>query len=218
MHAPVSAPPIKPTAPAAPSLLTLVRLATSAEDPSWTRGAVRLPPTACGTPLWKTSALLGCLLLTAGRRTAPGTAPDLPPRFLDRDFGRAGVLRYEDVDFPAALTHEPTRRFLTETGLPLQAHPFTLDTAPYETPLPTLEEYAEAEPAAMTLPEGACLLIRLGRLADGTHVLVDGTTGATLTWHGTDATLHPLTSDVPSLALSLWALRRGEALGTAASA
>ncbi|MFK4543262.1 hypothetical protein RKD29_002858 [Streptomyces tendae] len=196
----------------APSLLTRVRLATTVEDPSCTRGASRWGPAGCDRPsLWNTSALMSCLLLAVGHRTEPGAAQQLPTRFLDREFGRHRVTRFEDIDFPRTLTHEPTRRFLRETGLPEDARPFRLD--PDELPLPTLAEYCEDHPEHPA-PPGADHLVRLGRLADGAHVAVDGTTGAVLTWRTPDGTLHPLVADVSALALTLWALRRAGRLET----
>ncbi|GAA5014496.1 SUKH-4 family immunity protein [Streptomyces hyderabadensis] len=189
-----------------PSLVSRIRLATSVEDPSWTRGAARRPQGSCERPsLWNTSTLMSCLLLAVSHRTDPGTSRDLPPRFLDREFGRHRVTRFEDIDFPSTLTHEPTRRFLRDTGLPEDARPFRLDAD--DLPLPTLAEYCEEHPGH-PVPADADRLVRLGRLADGAHVVVDGTTGAVLTWRTPDGTLHPLVTDVSALALTLWALRR----------
>lgn len=189
-----------------PSLVSRVRLATSVEDPSWTRGATRRPQASGERPsLWNTSTLMSCLLLAMTHRAEPGTSRDLPPRFLDREFGRHRVTRFEDIDFPRTLTHEPTRRFLHDTGLPEYAHPFRLDTD--DLPLPTLAEYCEEHPGHPA-PADAEHLVRLGRLADGAHVVVDGTTGTVLTWRTPDGTLHPLVADVSALALTLWALRR----------
>ncbi|MET9353319.1 SUKH-4 family immunity protein [Streptomyces sp. NPDC006617] len=197
---------------AGPSLLTRVRLATTVEDPSWTRGAPRRPQGGGERPsLWNTSTLVSCLLLAVSHRAEPGTSRDLPPRFLDQEFGRARVTRFEDIDFPTTLTHEPTRRFLRETGLPEDAHPFRLDTD--ELPLPTLAEYCEDHPEH-PVPADAEHLVRLGRLADGAHVAVDGTTGTVLTWRTPDGTLHPLMADISALALTLWALRRATQLET----
>ncbi len=199
-----------------PSLVTRVRLATSVEDPSWTRGATRRPPGSCERPsLWNTSTLMGCLLLAVSHRTAPGASQELPTRFLDREFGRHRVTRFEDVDFPRTLTHEPTRRFLRETGLPEDAHPFRLDAD--DLPLPTLAEYADyaeygEDHPGRPVPAGAERLVRLGRLADGAHVVVDGATGAVLIWRAPDGTLHPLVADVSAFALTLWALRRATLL------
>ncbi|MGW7264815.1 SUKH-4 family immunity protein [Streptomyces sp. NPDC054842] len=67
-----------------------------------------------------------------------GLVLDLPRRLLDEEFGAGGIMRFEEVDFPSTLTHEPTRRFLRETGLPENGGVFELDT---EAPLRTLAEY-----------------------------------------------------------------------------
>ncbi|WP_121747235.1 SUKH-4 family immunity protein [Streptomyces sp. E2N166] len=161
-----------------------------------TRTPARLPL------FWTSAAVIGCLLLSAGRRTVSGLALDLSYRLLAREFGRGRVARFEDIDFPPALTHEPTRRFLRETGLPENAFP--LGTDDDGIPLPTLAEYyGHAVPA-----EAAGHLVRLGRLPDGSDVVVDGPTGTVLTWHPADAGLRPLTPDVSTLVLTLCLLRR----------
>ncbi|CAL9475461.1 SUKH-4 family immunity protein [Streptomyces sp. enrichment culture] len=191
------------------SLVTRVRFATSLEDPRRPRGAARRTQQGCERPsLWNTSTLMSCLILTAGHRTAPAPFQDLPPRFLDRDFAPADITRFEDIDFPATLLHDPTRRFLRETGLPEDAHPFHRDQDPDDLPLPTLAEYCEELPGRPTPPARADHLIRLGRLSDGAHAVVDGTRGTILAWNARQGTLHPLMSDVSALALTLWALRR----------
>ncbi|MYR44391.1 SUKH-4 family immunity protein, partial [Streptomyces sp. SID5910] len=77
--------------------------------------------------------------------------------------------------------------------------------------LPTLTEYAEEHPDHH-LPTGADCFIRLGRLTATDHVILDGTTGTVLTWRPQTGTLHPLTSNVPALALTLWALHRATRL------
>ncbi|WP_369181713.1 SUKH-4 family immunity protein [Streptomyces mutabilis] len=166
--------------------------------------------TASRTParvplFWTSAAVIGCLLLSAGRRTASGLALDLSYRFLVAEFGRGRVARFEDIDFPPALTHEPTRRFLRETGLP--EHGFPLDADDDGIPLPTLaEHYGDGAPE-----ETGDHLVRLGRLPDGSDVVVDGPTGTVLTWHPSDASLRPLTPDVSTLVLTLWLLRRAGA-------
>lgn len=188
-----------PCVPSLPSLLTLARLTTaSAREPS------RCPaPPGRETPLfWTSAALIGSLLLSAGRRTTSGLALDLPYRLLTREFGRGRVARFEDVDFPPSLTHEPTRRFLRETGLPEDTFPLLADTDGMA--LPTLAEYYGTQS-----PDGPpAHLVRLGRLPDGADVVVDGRTGAVSTWHPADADPRPLTPDVSTLVFSVWLLHR----------
>ncbi|WP_336621092.1 SUKH-4 family immunity protein [Streptomyces sp. DH24] len=201
---------------AAPSLVTLVRFATATGRPAGGQGLF----TPCGeradirtlverSPYRRMTALVRLLALAAGTGAESGLALDLPAGLLDREFGRGRVVHFEDVDFPAALTHEPTRRFLRETGLPEEAFPFTLDT---DAPLPTLEEYAEDDAAyfrPVRLPVGAERLIRLGGLAEeGSSLVLDGTTGTLLRWTEPEGALHPLSTDVSTLAFTLWLLHR----------
>jgi hypothetical protein len=141
--------------------------------------------------------------------TESGLALDLPSRLLDQEFGRGRVARFEDVDFPATLTHEPTRRFLRETGLPEDEVLFSLDT---DLPLPTLTEfYADEEYTGgfplNRLPQDADQLIRLGRLTGDAGLVVDGTTGEILRWTEPQARLDPLNRDVSELVLALCLLR-----------
>ncbi|WP_457459326.1 SUKH-4 family immunity protein [Streptomyces sp. TE5632] len=164
-------------------------------------------------PLWRTAALIRPLALVAGPGTASGLALDLPVRLLDREFGRGGVVRFEEVDFPATLTHEPTRRFLRETGLPEDGFLFQLDT---DLPLRTLAEYyADDHPGefpADRLPAHADRFIRLGHLTDDNSLVVDGTTGAVLNWSEPDSVLYPLNTDISTLAFTLWLLHREHAI------
>ncbi|CAM5432718.1 SUKH-4 family immunity protein [Streptomyces fumanus] len=169
-----------------PSLLTLARLTTTRE------------PSSAGL-FWNPAALIGCLLLSTDRRTASGLALDLPHRLLARDFGRSRIVRFEDLDFPPSLTHEPTRRFLRDTGLPEDAFPLRLGQD--DIALPTLHEHYE-DPAA------PAHLIRLGTLPGDEDAVIDGTTGTILTWHHPTTTLRPLTPDVSTLTYTLWLLHR----------
>lgn len=159
-------------------------------------------------PFWKAAALIRPLALVAGPGTTSGLTLDIPARLLDQEFGQGTVARFEDVDFPATLTHEPTRRFLRETGLPEDAFLFHLDT---DVPLPTLTEFYEDEPAEQ-LPPRADHLIRLGYLIEDNSLAVDGTTGEILTWSEPEATLSPLNTDVSTLAFTLWLLHRERSL------
>ena len=154
---------------------------------------------------------IAALIRPLARISAPGTglALDLPPRLLDEEFGPGRIMRFEDVDFPAALTHEPTRRFLRERGLPEDGVVFQLDT---EVPLPTLGEYyAQARPGDFSdaeLPGRADRLIRLGQLTEDTALVVHGTTGAVLAWSERERSLRPLDADISALAFTLWLLHR----------
>ncbi|MFI9764063.1 SUKH-4 family immunity protein [Streptomyces sp. NPDC051963] len=137
-----------------------------------------------------------------------GLALDLPPRLLDEEFGTGAIVSFEDVDFPATLTHEPTRRFLRDIGLPEEAAWFTLDT---DVPPRTLAEYGtDDHDADLALPPDSDRLIRLGHITPDTSLVIDGTTGTVLYWTERDALPRPLTTDLSTLAFTLWLLRREE--------
>ncbi|MET7293645.1 SUKH-4 family immunity protein [Streptomyces griseoloalbus] len=218
--------------PLAPSLPTLVRFAAATDELAGLRGQFADYAGRYGTkavaqasrqllavfeegadgepaPFWRMAALIRPLALVAGPGTASGLALDLPFRLLDQEFGRGGVLRFDEVDFPATLTHEPTRRFLRETGLPEDGFLFHLDT---DLPLRTLAEYYadehEGTLPAGRLPARADHLIRLGSLVEDTALVVDGTTGAVLSWSEVNRVLRPLNTDVSTLAFTLWLLHR----------
>ncbi|MFF3344877.1 SUKH-4 family immunity protein [Streptomyces sp. NPDC002779] len=156
-------------------------------------------------PLLLGGRLISTLALVAGPepagRAAAGLAVSVPPRLLAEEFGRAGVMRFEDVDFPAALTHEPTRRFLRETGLPEEHVLFRLDP---DLVLPTLTEAYAHEPAP-DLPAEANRLILLGHLDHPHRLLLDGDSGTLLLWTPAEIP-HPLDADISTLAFTLWLL------------
>ncbi|MFF3716746.1 SUKH-4 family immunity protein [Streptomyces prasinus] len=232
--------------PLAPSLPTLVRFAAATDELAGLRGQFASYAGRWGTkavaeasrqllavfeegadgepaPLWRMAALIRPLALVAGPGTVSGLALDLPFRLLDQEFGRRGVIRFEEFDFPATLTHEPTRRFLRETGLPEDGFLFRLDT---DLPLRTLTEYHDechdecrgedrgvpgAFPAGR-LPAHADRLVRLGHLVEDNSLVVDGATGAVLNWSEPDGVLYPLNTDVSTLAFTLWLLHRERAV------
>ncbi|WP_018565545.1 SUKH-4 family immunity protein [Streptomyces sp. PsTaAH-124] len=225
-------PDLMDASPLAPSLDALVRFAAVTEELAGLRGqfasyAGRYGPEAVaeasrqllavfeeGTdgevpPFWKAAALIRPLALIAGPGTRSGLALDLPARLLETEFGPGRVARFEDVDFPAALTHEPTRRFLRETGLPEDGILFQLDT---DVPLPTLtEHHTDAGRPALPptgLPVPADRLIRLGHLVADHSLVVDGATGTVWNWSEPEALLRPLNTDVSTLAYTLWLLHR----------
>ncbi|MFS4096919.1 SUKH-4 family immunity protein [Streptomyces sp. AF1A] len=215
--------------PFAPSLDTLLRFAAVTEELAGLRGrfaslAGQYGPKAAaeatrrllalfeeGThgevpPYWKAAALIRPLGLVAGPGAAQGLTLDVPARLLDQEFGHGRVARFEEVDFPATLTHEPTRRFLRETGLPEQAVLFHADT---DVPLPTLREYFTEERVdypLSELPAHCDHLVRLGYLVEDNSLVVDGRTGAVLTFSEPEAALYPLNTDVSTLAFTLWLL------------
>ncbi|NEC89697.1 hypothetical protein G3I71_28670 [Streptomyces sp. SID12501] len=160
-------------------------------------------------PYWKMAASIRPLARIAAAGAESGLALDLPARLLEQTFGHAKVARFEDVDFPTTLTHEPTRRFLSGTGLPEDGSLFQLDT---EIPLPTLVEYCTDEDTATELPQGTGDLIRLGRLAEGNSLVLDGRTGTILTWNEPETTLHLLNTDVSTLAFTLWLMHRAKTI------
>lgn len=217
--------------PLAPSIETLTRFTTTTDELTYLRGQFASYEGRHGTktaaeasrqllavfesetdgevpPFWKAAALIRPLALVAGPGTTSGLTLDIPARLLDQEFGQGTIARFEEVDFPATLTHEPTRRFLRETGLPEDAFLFQLDT---EVPLPTLTEFYEDEPAD-ELPPRADELIRLGYLMEDNSLVVDGATGEILTWSEPEATLAPLNTDVSTLAFTLWLLHREKAI------
>jgi hypothetical protein len=200
------------TTSAATAVITLTGLTGLTEgqlDPHVTHEATRRV-----SPFWKMAALVRPLSLVAGRGTGSGLALDLPSRLLDREFGQGRVWRFEDVDFPSTLTHEPTRRFLRETGLPESTVLFQLDT---DVPLQTLTEYAvDDRPGTASpfeLPARADHLIRLGHLVEDNSLVVDGATGEVLNWSESEARLYPLDTDVSTLAFTLWLHHRERAIG-----
>ena len=180
---------------------------------------------------WRMAALVHALTRIAD--PCAGLLLDLPARLLDEEFGAGAIMRFEDVDFPATLTHEPTRHFLRETGLPEDGGMFQLEM---DVPLQTLAERYAAERTEegqgqvhvqeSQLPDGADRLIRLGRLGrlgldrlstdpgrlvvEDTDLLVDGTTGELHEWFASDAGLRPLNADISTLAFTLWLLHRAK--------
>ncbi|MFE6283151.1 SUKH-4 family immunity protein [Streptomyces sp. NPDC057877] len=233
--------------PLAPSLRLLVRFATATDELAGLRGQFASYASRRGAqaateasqqllavfeegmreagagdemPLfWRIAAVIRPLALVAGRSTRSGLAADLPARLLEDEFGAGAVVRFEDVDFPAALVHEPTRRFLREVGLPEDGVWFGVDT---DVPLPTLAQYCADEresvfrtadlPTRDRLPEGAHRLIRLGHLLEDTSLVIDGTTGAVFAWSEAETVLRPLNTDVSTLAFTLWLIHREKSL------
>ncbi|MFJ9666761.1 SUKH-4 family immunity protein [Streptomyces sp. NPDC101219] len=219
--------------PLAPSLPTLVRFAAATDElaglrsrfaaraarfglQSAARASRRLMaafedgPDGRPSPPCRLAALIRPLAPAAGPDTVSGLALDLPPRLLHETFGRGRLVRFEEVDFPATLTHEPTRRFLRDTGLPEASFLFRQDT---DQPPRTLAEFhAEEGHADAGLPAHADRLLRLGTPVARHSLVVDGATGEVLLWDERASALRPLTADVSTLAATLWLLQREHTL------
>ncbi|MEX3102352.1 MULTISPECIES: SUKH-4 family immunity protein [unclassified Streptomyces] len=218
--------------PLAPSLEKLVRFATAADELAALRGQFASYAGRFGAqavteatkhllslyegetdgevaPYWKTIAVIRPLALIAGPGTTSGLALDLPPRLLDDEYGQGEIVRFEEMDFPPALTHTPTRHFLARVGLPEEAVWFTLDT---DAPLRTLPDYCADESLTHELPPQAPHLIRLGSLLEDTSLVLDGTTGAVLSYTFPDKTLRPLNADISTLAFTFWLIHRERTL------
>ncbi|MEV7129041.1 SUKH-4 family immunity protein [Streptomyces sp. NPDC093260] len=222
---PEAAPDPLPPAPGslAPSLRTLLRFTALAEELASLRArlashAVCHGPRAAAeatrrllaalaeaadggsAPHRKATALLRPLSLT-DLAPRPGLVLSLPHRLLAQEFGAAAVTRFEEIDFPPALTHEATRRFLSETGLPEDGRVFR-PADPADAPLPTLTE----APRPCGLPPAADRLIRLGVLTGDAEAVLDGATGEVWLRTAQGPTLHPLAKDVSTFTCALWLL------------
>ncbi|MFE5581834.1 SUKH-4 family immunity protein [Kitasatospora sp. NPDC056531] len=127
--------------------------------------------------------------------------------------GEGGVRRFEDADLPASLTHVPTRRLLTEIGLPVSGR-CMLDVDA-EGPLSTLaEDYPENfdpddEGELSTRPHQGEFLVVGGWMYDFVAVL-DGATGRVELpdwWDDGDPAAY-LHRDLSALLYVLWTFER----------
>lgn len=166
---------------------------------------------------WRIAAVIRPLGLIAG--PGRGLTPELPEGLLDGVFGTEGMVRLTDDQLPPALGHAPTRRFLTEVGLPRDGFMFY---GPPAEPLVTLPEdwarsRSDPRPAHLwhggeQLPPDAEHLVVLGGLVPDFDLLIDGRTGALFhTGLGADHVV-PVNADVSTLALTLWLHQREQAL------
>ncbi|GGT31596.1 hypothetical protein GCM10010271_39430 [Streptomyces kurssanovii] len=144
--------------------------------------------------VWRIASTIRPLSLIA--RPGQGLLLDLPDGLLDEEFGAEEMVRVEAAELPDALTHEPTRRFLTEVGLPKVELMFGL--------------WGE-EDLLQTL-DGTDRLISLGSLVHDFEVVIDGRTGL-LSYHeyGADTTT-PVNADISTLAFTVWMYSREQRL------
>ncbi|GHE08416.1 hypothetical protein GCM10010339_56730 [Streptomyces alanosinicus] len=166
---------------------------------------------------WRIAAVIRPLGLIAG----PGrdVALQLPQGLLDGVFGAENMVRLTDDQLPSALVHTPTRRFLTEVGLPGDGFMFYgLEPAPLATlPQAWAASQGDPRPAHLwdgtgQLPPDAEHLVVLGGLVHDLDVLIDGRTGAlSYTETGADHVV-PVNADISTLAFTLWLHQREKAL------
>ncbi|MEU7280087.1 SUKH-4 family immunity protein [Streptomyces sp. NPDC045431] len=166
---------------------------------------------------WRIAAAIRPLGLIAG----PGRelALALPEGLLEGVFGAENMVRLTEDQLPSALVHAPTRRFLTDVGLPSDGFMFY---GPEPEPLPTLpQDWAESQSNPQhahlwhgdkQLPPDAEHLVVLGGLVHDFTVLIDGRTGALFyTETGADHVV-PVNADLSTLAFTLWLHQREQAL------
>ncbi|MFI6586596.1 SUKH-4 family immunity protein [Embleya sp. NPDC050493] len=216
--------------PISTDVSTLVRNAGLVEAIRTGRGPVRTgeelidllgetePELDPGHSFWHTSFALWQL-----RRAAvpgEGLAVRITPAMLDLVYENE-FSGYEERQLPAAITHEPTRRFLLDIGL-IDAWAY-LDMRSDDKPLPTLAELIaerradwddEPEP-----PADAEHLVVLGYVSEDGDLLVDGRTGVVRRWYtGADEPeMDTLNTDLSALAFTMWVIgrmhRQGERFG-----
>ncbi|MGF1428400.1 SUKH-4 family immunity protein [Kitasatospora sp. LaBMicrA B282] len=118
--------------------------------------------------------------------------------------GPGEVLRYRPELLPAGLTHEPTRRLLTECGLPADAGLF----AARPEPLPTLlEEFGDDAVADRPYQAG---FLAIGDWPHDLEVALDGATGRLElpAWYDDDSPAPYLHRDLSALLYACWRYER----------
>jgi len=181
-------------------------------------------PAGWGHPVpvfWRIAALIRPLALIAG--PGDGLRLDLPRRVLEEQFGAQEIVRVAPEELPGALVHEPTRRFLSEVGLPRDGLMFGLDGGEeLLRPLPEVDARYRSMPetrhlfhdpeSAGHLPADADHLLLLGGLVHDFDVLLDGRTGKVLYSELGGGGTTPLNADVSTLAFTVWLHGRERAL------
>jgi hypothetical protein len=160
-------------------------------------------------PFWRMIAVIRPMALIAG--PGQGLRLELPKGLLDEEFGADDMVRVDPSELPAALTHEPTRRFLTDVGLPRDAQMFCMEPEDLLVPLPDDRERSKQNPAHQhlwngsdTLPPDAEHLLVLGGLMHDFTVLVDGRTGEVHYAEYDADRVVPVNADVSTLAFTVW--------------
>jgi hypothetical protein len=193
----------------ASELLTAVFTEEDWGDDGWGGAG---PPSAWSHPLpafWRIAALVRPLALVAG--PGEGLRLDLPTGLLDAEFGPDEMRRIEPSALPAALVHEPTRRFLTDVGLPKVELMFAL-WRDENLLRPLAETDPGSERGSSRLPADADRLICLGSLIHDFEVVIDGRTGLLSYRSYDDAATTPVNADVSTLAFTMWMFSREQRL------
>ncbi|WP_031506289.1 SUKH-4 family immunity protein [Streptomyces megasporus] len=171
---------------------------------------------------WRIAALIRPLALIAG--PGDGLRLDLPRQVLEEAFGADRIVRVAPEELPGELVHEPTRRFLTEVGLPRDGLMFGLDGEEDDLlrPLPEVDARYRAMPelrhlfrdpeSADHLPADADHLLSIGGLIHDFDVLLDGRTGKVLYGQLGDSAVTPVNADVSTLAFTVWTHHREQVL------
>ncbi|MFC5169885.1 SUKH-4 family immunity protein [Streptomyces mutomycini] len=166
---------------------------------------------------WRIAALIRPMALIA----APGRGLhlDLPADFIEEEFGTEEVVRLAPGDLPEALEHEPTRRFLTEVGLPKDGLMFWLDTPEdilKSMTVASAERQANPDLRHLNLtgelPEDSDRLLVIGGLMHDFDTIVDGRTGLVHYALMDDDTVTPVNADVSTLAFTVWMHSRQQKL------
>ncbi|MFD7233605.1 SUKH-4 family immunity protein [Streptomyces sp. NPDC059881] len=178
-------------------------------DDGWGRAGAQ---SAWDHPLpafWRIAAVIRPLALVAG--PGEGLRLNLPEGLLDEEFGPEEVVRVDSSVLPAALVHEPTRRFLIEVGLPKVELIFGLwrDESLFRT---LAESGSSTDDDSCRMPADADSLVCLGSLIHDLEVVIDGRSGL-LSYHpyGDDTTT-PVNADISTLAFTLWMYSREQQL------
>ncbi|WP_406285752.1 SUKH-4 family immunity protein [Embleya sp. NBC_00896] len=167
------------------------------------------PEIELGGSFWHTSFALWQL----SRAAVPGEglAVRITPAMLDLVYENE-FAGYAEEQVPAAIVHEPTRRFLREVGL-VDAWAY-LDMRSDGKPLPTLAELAAERRAdwddAPEPPADAEHLVVLGYVSEDGDLLVDGRTGVVRRWYygGDEPAMDTLNTDLSALAFTMWVVGR----------
>ncbi|QKV91703.1 SUKH-4 family immunity protein [Streptomyces sp. NA02950] len=166
---------------------------------------------------WRTCLLVRSLAWGARPGPADGLAYTFGPALV-RDLARLGgegrVRHYRPEELPDHLTHEPTRRLLTEIGLPLDGELFSVGDEPLRT-------MAEAHPDSFAgrAEDGSGAATGRGHQRDflavgwwphDLAVALDGATGRLELpdWYGEDEPAAYLNRDLSALLYAWWIYER----------